>query len=464
MNTKNIAKYIAIVLCVILAGCEDFVSIEAPNNKMVRADIFEDETAAESAMQGIYNQLFVLAFSNGFENSVTNLTALSADNLRLIRESNPTYLEFQENEILPDNSRNLSLWSSAYNLIYLTNSLLEGLEESSLDENFKQAVEGQALFIRAFTYFNLVNLYGDVPLLLTTDYTYNAQAPRISATEVYDQIIRDLEDAASLLSEEYVQNQRTYVNQNVVYALMARVYLYLENWEMALDYSNRVISKTSSYELLSDLNEVFLMNNREAIWQISPLGNGEVTTQTYEGALYIIEPGASASYNLALTQDLIDTFAENDSRLIKWIDFSEVESVYFAHKYKDRYSTGNVTEYSMVLRLAEQYLIRAEARAMKNKINLAIDDINKIRTRAGIEALDKNSSWNMETLQSLILEERRRELFTEWGHRWFDLKRMNKTTEVLSPKKTSWQSTDSYYPIPAEERRINSNLTQNEGY
>ena len=165
MNTKNIAKYIAIFLCGILTGCEDFVSIEAPNNKMVRADIFEDETAAESALQGIYNQLFVLAFSSGFENSVTNLTALSSDNLRLIRESNPTYLEFQANEILPDNSRNLSIWSSAYNLIYLTNSLLEGLEESSLDENFKQALDGQALFIRAFTYFNLVNLYGDVPLL-----------------------------------------------------------------------------------------------------------------------------------------------------------------------------------------------------------------------------------------------------------------------------------------------------------
>ena len=263
MNTTNIAKYIAIFLCVVLAGCEDFVSIDSPNNKMVRADIFEDETAAESAMQGIYNQLFVLAFSNGFENSVTNLTALSADNLQLIRDNNPTYLEFLENEILPGNARNLSLWSSAYNMIYMTNALLEGLEESSLDNNFKQTLEGQALFIRAFTYFNLVNLYGDVPLLLTTDYTFNAKAPRVPVADVYDQIVNDMEDAAPLLSGEYVQNQRTYVNQNVVYALMARVYLYLENWEKALEYSNGVISQTSSYELLSDLNEVFLMNSRE---------------------------------------------------------------------------------------------------------------------------------------------------------------------------------------------------------
>lgn len=464
MKIINKIKYSFLILCGLLVSCEDFVAVDTPNNRIVKTSVFVEEATAQSAMQGIYNQLFVLAFSNGFENSVTNLTALSADNLQLIRDNNPTYLEFLENEILPGNARNLSLWSSAYNMIYMTNALLEGLEESSLDNNFKQTLEGQALFIRAFTYFNLVNLYGDVPLLLTTDYTFNAKAPRVPVADVYDQIVNDMEDAVPLLSGEYVQNQRTYVNQNVVYALMARVYLYLENWEKALEYSNGVISQTSSYELLSDLNEVFLMNSREAIWQISPLGNGGVTTQTYEGSLYIIEPGGASRYNLALTPDLIDSFDENDLRLDHWIGFSEVESSYFAHKYKDRYSTGNVTEYSMVLRLAEQYLIRAEARAMKNEINLAIDDINKIRTRAGIEALDQNSSWDMETLQSLILEERRRELFTEWGHRWFDLKRMDKITTILSPKKTSWQSTDRYYPIPDDERRINSNLTQNEGY
>ena len=158
MKIINKIKYLTIIFCSLLVSCEDFVAVDTPNNRIVKTSVFVDETTAQSAMQGIYNQLYRLDFSRGFENSVTNLTALSADNLQLIRDNNPTYMEFLENEILPGNARNLSLWSSAYNMIYMTNALLEGLEGSLLEEGFKNSLEGQARFIRAFTYFNLVNL------------------------------------------------------------------------------------------------------------------------------------------------------------------------------------------------------------------------------------------------------------------------------------------------------------------
>lgn len=453
------------VIClVVLTSCEDFVQVDAPNNSIVSEFVFEEEASARSAMQGIYNELFRLDFSSGFQNSITNLAGLSADNLKMIRQTNATYLEFQENEILPDNNRNLVIWSSAYNMIYMTNALLEGLINSQLPEEVILELEAQVRFIRAFTYFYMVNLYGDVPLLLSTDYNYNATALRSPVQEVYDQILYDLEQAIPLLPEAYRENERIYANKYAALSLLARTHLYLENWELAEEYSSQVIGQQQTYELLANPNEVFLKNNMEAIWQISPVGRGNSGTQTNEGALYFIDQGQTSFYNLSLTEDLVETFDEADERFINWIDYSETEAVFFAQKYKDRNSTNDLTEYSMVLRLAELYLIRAEARTMMDKTSLAIEDLNMIRRRAGIEEIANNISWTVEALQKVILKERRREFFTEWGHRWLDLKRTGLTDEILSSKKEFWEDTDMLYPIPAEERMKNTNLTQNNGY
>lgn len=456
-------KYIIILCLIVLTSCEEFVEVDAPNNRIVSEFVFEEEASARSAMQGIYNELFRLDFSNGFQNSITNLAGLSADNLEVIRPTNATFLEFQENEILPDNNRNLAIWSSAYNMIYMTNALLEGLRSSKLPDEIISELDGQARFVRAFTYFYMVNLYGDVPLILSTDYNYNATASRSPAQEVYDQILYDLEEAIALLPETYLENERIYANKYAALSLLARTHLYLENWELAEEYSSQVILQQQSYELLDDPNEVFLKNSREAIWQISPLGRGNSATQTNEGALYFIEQEQTSFYNLSLTEDLVEIFDESDERYLNWIDYSETEAVFFAQKYKDRNSTNNLTEYSMVFRLAELYLIRAESRLMMGKISLAIEDLNMIRRRAGIEEIT-NSNWTVETFQKIILEERRREFFTEWGHRWLDLKRTGLTDEILSPKKEFWEATDILYPIPAEERMKNTNLTQNNGY
>ena len=456
-------KYIIILCLIMLTSCEEFVEVDAPNNRIVSEFVFEEEASARSAMQGIYNELFRLDFSNGFQNSITNLAGLSADNLEVIRPTNATFLEFQENEILPDNNRNLAIWSSAYNMIYMTNALLEGLRSSKLPDEIISELDGQARFVRAFTYFYMVNLYGDVPLILSTDYNYNATASRSPAQEVYDQILYDLEEAIALLPETYLENERIYANKYAALSLLARTHLYLENWELAEEYSSQVILQQQSYELLDDPNEVFLKNSREAIWQISPLGRGNSATQTNEGALYFIEQEQTSFYNLSLTEDLVQIFDESDERYLNWIDYSETEAVFFAQKYKDRNSTNNLTEYSMVFRLAELYLIRAESRLMMGKISLAIEDLNMIRRRAGIEEIT-NSNWTVETFQKIILEERRREFFTEWGHRWLDLKRTGLTDEILSPKKEFWEATDILYPIPAEERMKNTNLTQNNGY
>ena len=118
----------------------------------------------------------------------------------------------------------------------------------------------------------------------------------------------------------------------------------------------------------------------------------------------------------------------------------------------------------MVLRLAEQYLIHSESLINQNQLQEGIISLNKIRERAGIPQLDTQISYTQSQLLDTIAVERRRELFTEWGHRWMDLKRTDKANEVLDPIKSLWEPTDVLYPIAEEELMKNPNLEQNPGY
>src|SRR5690606_5086204 len=141
-------------------------------------------------------------------------------------------------------------------------------------------------------------------------------------------------------------------------------------------------------------------------------------------------------------------------RKINWIGaVEEGEEVwYHPYKYKKNMPSGSSEEYAVVFRLAEQFLLRAEARARSGNSTGALADLNTIRGRAGLEP--KNAASTEEIL-SAILEERRFELFTEYGHRWFDIKRFGRAGQILAPIKPNWQETQTFLPIPEEEIRLN---------
>lgn len=465
-------KYSHIIINLLLSiflfsSCEDFVEVAAPDNKMVREVVFENDGTARSAMTGIYNELFRVTFSNGQRNSITILSGFSGDNISNIYDTNIERIQFEQNEITPDNSGNLNIWSSAYNIIYMANSLLEGLEDSEgLTEQLKTQLEGEARFVRAFSYFYLVNLYSDIPLLLSTDYGENQLSSRTPMAEVYEQIIDDLLLAEELMGIEFPENERTNLNSYSASALLARVYLYLEDWNNAQTFSSKVIEASSNYEILTDPEEVFLANSKEAIWQISPIGGGGLSTHTNEGNLLIVDPVFSFLAGIELEEEFVEVFDEEDKRLANWVGYDSGLDVYFAHKYKIRNSSDYpIEEYSMVMRLAEQYLIRAEARTHKGDLAGALQDIDTIRERAGLPLLSEtNPEIGQQELLDEIIEERRKELFTEWGHRWFDLKRTGRADEVLGNQNPLWEASDIWYPIPSEERIRNPNLSQNEGY
>lgn len=450
----------------LLVSCEDWLEIEEPNSMIVSSMVFSNDETAKSAMQGIYNQLYQANFSAGWLGSVSVLAGLSSDNLLPISSDNLRFMQFDQHKLLSTNNYNLGLWSSAYNIIYMTNSLLEGLDKSTqISSEVDSLLEGQAKFVRAFTYFYLVNLYGGVPLVLTTDYTENAVVKSNSTAEIYQQIIGDLNTSIELLGTDYIEGNRTYVNRYVAMALLARVHLYLENWNLAEKYSTKVIAQSSMYHLVEDLDQVFLANSQEAIWQLSPIGAGTGATNTNEGSVFIIHPIIPSLSYLKLSEELVNDFKAEDKRRMHWINYHEGIDVYYAFKYKIQNSMETVTEYSMVFRLAEQYLIRAEARAQENKLSEAIADLDKVRERAGVGLLSVvNPEIAKDALLKEILKERRLELFTEWGHRWFDLKRTGKAGAILSSQGSSWEATDILYPIPEEELLSNPNLTQNPGY
>ncbi len=457
----------SLIVPFLLLSCEDFIEVEAPDNKLVQDVVFSSDATAKSAMTGIYNQLYQSEFSGGHFSSVTLLSGLSGNNIKNLSTYFPEWMEFEHHEVQPSNSNVLYLWSSAYNSIYMCNAMLEGLSDSTnISSDLKQQLEGETRFVRAFTYFYLVNLYGDVPLVLSTDYNKNRLARRDPVTEVYLQIIEDLELARQLLSTDYLDGERTQANSFAATALLARAYLYLENWQQAEIYSSTIIDETSAYELLSDLNEVFLANSKEAIWQISPIGEGGFMTQTNEGSLFVIDPVSYYSTFFQLNENVPEVFEEADRRIENWIGFNPPRDAFFPNKYKIQYSNSfPITEYSMVLRLVEQYLIRAEARAHMGDLKGAIEDLNMIRERAGLPLLaETDPGISQDSLLDLIFEERRKELFAEWGHRWFDLKRSGRAEDVLGADNPNWESTDLLYPIPEEERRKNPNLSQNPGY
>jgi len=375
--------------------------------------------------------------------------------------SNINFSRIYNHNVIDNDATALAWWNHAYNVIYAVNDIIKGVDNSSgLTEVEKDSFKGQALFVRGFMHSLLVKLYGDVPYITTPDYIENNIITRTPENEVYEKIIIDLKLAITLLNDTDPTGERVIPNRQVATALLSRVYLYTKNWDLAEKAATEVINK---FNLELDVNKVFLKGSPETIWQFKP--DVFPRNNSLEAQWLIIQgiPGQ----NYALTDNLLSAFEVGDLRLSNWIDditsLNGQTTLHFAYKYKETFNTTNMSlEYSIIFRLAEQYFIRAEARANLNNISGSQQDLNKVRNRAG---LPNTLAANTNDLIEAILRERRVELFTEHGHRWFDLVRYGKAKEIISPIKTSWKDTDILFPIPANEIELNPNIKpQNPGY
>jgi hypothetical protein len=208
------------------------------------------------------------------------------------------------------------------------------------------------------------------------------------------------------------------------------------------------------------------MNSNEAIWQIMSYGN----INTLEGNAFVpFSPNAVPPYQISA--QLWQSFEPQDPRQASWTNTRTLngKSYTFPFKYKIPARPNNtISEYYTIFRLAEQYLIRSEARIRQGRIADGIADLNVIRARArgaDITALpDRSAAVSQDQAMDYLRQERRTELFTEWGHRWYDLKRMKLATAILKPLKSGWNDTDTLFPVPSGEIILNPHLTQNNGY
>ena len=269
----------------------------------------------------------------------------------------------------------------------------------------------------------------------------------------------DLTTAVTLLDDNYPSPDRTRPNKAVVMAFLARVYLYRQEWQNAVDAASYVINQSDLYTWETDPDKVFLKESTTTLWQwVAKYTN----VNTNEGQLFIFTTAPPP--NVALTQDLVADLEPSDLRLLHWVKevSNGAQSWYHAYKYKEQSSTDPSKEYTILFRLGELYLVRAEAYAQLENLTAACRDLNIIRERAG---LDDCTATDREELLEAIYRERRHELFTEMGHRFFDLKRTGKTDEVLAPLKPGWNNTDKLLPLPEDELLLNPSLNpQNPGY
>ena len=170
-----------------------------------------------------------------------------------------------------------SVWAFSYSVIYAANSIIYGVQNGSgMSDSFSNQAIAQAKFVRAFCYFYLTNLYGAVPLALTTDVAQNSVLGQSSSAAVYQQIISDLLFAQSKLATDYSASagQRTMANQSTATALLARVYLYTGDWADAGVQATAVIGNSALYSLSTNLATVFTPSNSEAILQFNNSSTG----------------------------------------------------------------------------------------------------------------------------------------------------------------------------------------------
>ena len=444
-----ITSFLLASMIIFHGGCKKYVQVDVLKDQLLSSQVFENDASSNSAIAGLYSTLRTELYVGTPPKLM--LAGLTADEMYNFF---PSYDAYRNNSLLAAN--NPPHWTSLYKVIYSCNAAIEGLSSSkTINSVARNQYLGEAKFLRAFCYFNLVNLFGDVPLLTATDVSVTANASRNPVTQVYDQIIADLKEAQALLGTGYTYSngERTRVDRLAASALQARVYLYTKDWVNAEKAATAVIS-SGRFSLLGNLNGIFAKNNSEAIWQLA----NSPTDLNYEALQYIF----TTSPVFVCTDYLLKAFEPSDRRRNTWIKAGVYagQSYYYPYKFTSTVASSN--EYNTVLRLAEQYLIRAEARTQQNNLSAAQDDLNTIRIRAGVS---NTSADTQASLLDAILHERQVELFSEGAHRWYDLKRTGRVDAVLAAEKPGfWKPTASLYPIPLSDIQKNPKLTQNAGY
>jgi len=322
----------------------------------------------------------------------------------------------------------------------------------------KKQYLGEAYFLRALTYFDLARTYGGVPVIInpTLSPTQDNGIKRATVADTYAQVLSDLNAADTLLTETIVRNR---ANRFSVYALKARLYLYTENWDKAEEYATKVIANSTGFKLVKPYSTFYTTTkSTESVFELTFSSSDKNPIYTYllssgEGGRldYIVEPGFAA-------QLLDPTKGGARKSLIKLLSTGAYEPTEYANQ------DGSSSLY--VLRLSEQYLIRAEARLKKTTPDLtnAILDLNTIRTRSDVASFVATGITTVNDVLLAIENERRYELAFE-GHRFSDIVRTGRAATVFGALNSLFTNPGRWvFPIPYSAIVADPDLEQNTAY
>ncbi|MBB6499821.1 RagB/SusD family nutrient uptake outer membrane protein [Pedobacter cryoconitis] len=454
---KTISKYILIATVLIsFSSCKKFLDKE-PISQITPEDIFTTEQGAQSAVMGMYRTLLS---SYSYGQSVVIVPEFSAQHVNHVA-SYPEYIDFKSNTVRIDNPWVQNIWNASYAAINAANNVVvnvNAMPQNAISPEKKAQLVREGEFVRALNYFLLVRAFGEVPLIITpTSETTNLKVPRNTVAQLYTQIISDLKDAANL-PNSYSSNAETKgrATGNAAKALLAKVYLYYgsttKDYTDAARLALEVIS-TGGYTLQDDFASIWKTENTsESVFEL------QFDAQATNALASVSNPSPSMLfYSAANVAGLYDS--ADKRRLFTVYQNTPEDPKFYIGKY--RIFSPAVQNFP-VIRLAELYLIHAEAQArVEGTVSTAAyDSYRKVRDRAGLVTPAQLTFTSLDSFITAVQHEKRLELMFE-GEAWFDYCRTGLAlTEMMSKADRNY----FLYPIPDAERRNNPSLTQNPGY
>jgi hypothetical protein len=436
---------LGLALALSLTAC-DSVLDQNPVDQLPDRDAITNAAGARAALIGAYN---VLESSSYYGGELVEFGDLPTDNA-VSTGTSQAYADADANQFRADNGTVQDIWDVLYDGINRANVILQRVPAlTDLDETEKNEILGEAHFLRALHYHNLVKLFGDVPIRLepVTDVNEAGSAVRAPVADVYAQILADLGEAGTLITSTSPTTQATV---DAVPALTARVQHYRGDYAAAAAAADLVINGDHALaDAYGDLFDAEGQDTKEDIFKVT----FTVSQFNFLGFDYITEDDGGGGV-LGPSQSLIDAYDPADDRLA-WNISGDTEGSASGTKWP---TTAGAEDFH-VIRLAEVLLIKAEALARQNDLAGAVDAYNPLRVRAGLpqDHLGAGLSTQDEVLAA-IDRERRLELAFE-GDRWPDLVRKGQATTVLGIPETQ-----ALFPIPQAERDVAPGLTQNPGY
>lgn len=458
MFLRNKIARVALLATLGLAGTScDKILDQQPQNALDPTQVFVDLAGANAALTGAYGGLTSVNYY-GLRYPV--FADLLADNLAHLGTF-PSFAEFKNRNIQPNNAEVQSVWTAIYFTINRANNVIEYVPGiSGILDSEKKRIIAEAKFIRALCYFDLVRYWRDVPLVLTptkaVDLSLNVS--RSPANAVYDQVKLDLDAAETDLAE----GAPSRANKSAARALKARLALYRGQYADAVTLADQVIA-TTRFSLVPNYRDIFdAKNNVESIFEIN---FDNITTSSYA---FFMFPGSVGGRNEVgpLGTTLLTAYEAGDSRKIASISDGtfRVDGRTVPTNVAIKYTKAGTGEDNFrVLRLAEVILIGAEAKAQTGDLVGSLTLLNRIRTRAsfkapfatGVVPLAPSTAATQADLLAAIDRERRVELAFE-GHRWFDLVRTGRAQTLLSVSDAG----RLLLPLPFRETLNNPNLKQ----